>query len=62
MKKTKLKLSRQTVRVLSGTSLAEVQGGYRDKPTATCASCVNTICCVSFFESCGNTDCCLEPL
>ena len=32
MKKTKLKLSRQTVRVLSGTSLAEVHGAYRNKP------------------------------
>jgi hypothetical protein len=56
MKKTKLKLSRQTIRVLT-EDLADVHGGYRDLPTR---SCMYTVCCPpSVLKSCYNTDCCL---
>jgi hypothetical protein len=58
MKKTKLKLSRQTVRLLSAAPLSEVHGGYRNRPTY---SCMATICCPSLLSSCKDTDCCLEP-
>ena len=58
MKKTKLKLSRQTVRVLSNEPLSKVHGaGYQIVwPTRSCY----TNCCVSVFESCNDTACCLE--
>jgi hypothetical protein len=56
MKKIKLKLSRQTVRVLT-KELADVQGGYQERPTR---SCMATVCCPpSILKSCYNTDCCL---
>ena len=56
MKKTKLKLTRQTVRVLANEPLASVAGG------AQTGSCPGTRCCVpqSLFGSCYNTACCLE--
>lgn len=56
MKKTKLKLSRQTIRTLSDAPLAKVAGGYQEKPTY---SCNITFCCRSVFNSCYDTDCCL---
>jgi len=56
MRKTKLKLSRQTVRLLSNEPLAAVAGGIHERPTKSCA----TNCCVSIFNSCRNSDCCLE--
>jgi hypothetical protein len=57
MKKTKLKLTRQTVRILAKEPLAGVHGGvYIQWPTRSCY----TFCCVSVFESCNDTACCLE--
>ena len=57
MKKHKLKLNRQTVRILADAPLSEVQGGYQNKPSYSCAY---TYCCPpSVLRSCYNTDCCL---
>ena len=56
MKKTKLSFSRQTVRqLLSKEPLANVQGG-----AVNTRSCRFTGCCASLFDSCYNTQCCLE--
>ena len=54
MKKIKLKLNRQTVRVLTETTLGEVNGGYQNKKTVSCNCVPNSV-----LNSCYNTDCCL---
>ncbi|HEY6174646.1 MAG TPA: hypothetical protein VIX73_09395 [Kofleriaceae bacterium] len=61
--KKKLALSRETLRSLSRDDLAAANGALRDLPTrASCYTCYVTCdtVCHSIFDSCKNTDCCLE--
>lgn len=64
MKKHKLQLTRTTVQQLSAAQYDAVRGGiYTDPRTQGCASkfCLTPQCPTpSKFDSCFNTDCCLE--
>ena len=59
--KTKLQLSKTTVRMLTNNEAREANGGLRDTGSCNCpvftqvsCSCKHSVC-----DSCYNTDCCL---
>ena len=59
--KTKLQLSRTTLRLLSSPDLGAARGGMQNQPTHGCpvftqvsCSCHHSVC-----NSCYDTDCCL---
>jgi len=60
VKKHKLQLNRTTVQQMTTSQLGGARGGIQVMtprcPTATCPS----LNCHSLFDSCYNTDCCLE--
>jgi hypothetical protein len=58
MKKNKLHLGRTTLQLLSPSATAEVRGGLRN--TNTCRFCLPPTKQHSCFDSCYDTDCCLE--
>jgi hypothetical protein len=55
----RLKLSRETVRVIRPSTLSDAKGGMINVPTKTC-NC--TIIKDSVLNSCYQTDCCLSNL
>jgi len=60
MKKHKLRLNRTTVQQLTAPQLGEAHGGVQNlTPKCFTAACPTRVC-HSVFDSCYNTDCCLE--
>jgi len=60
MKKHKLQLNRTTVQTLSASDAGDVRGGQYFTGTCRSCGCVSRYCQPSLFDSCYNTDCCLE--